>query len=374
MSLVSIYKNKDNIAKFFQHLNDTNDIENVDSKEYITKIISDCLIKQYEMMRKYLNINAINKRHFDKDLCGEKLLDAWYQHVFTHNYTALNDEYFEIFDAVNKLRKNRALLEIELHNTESITIAKEVAIEKTNDAINMSRLLIIEEIIDAFHFVLEYVILIEEAYRLTILVDKKDITVESLEYFFIDCSENNLFYTDMNEMLNKEASHIVSYILDQKNIDNFCNSCMDVSDAESLIFQNIRINRDLVRETNFKDWKKYEFRNHFTQMKFANMFMYTRNMFMGIQFMIQYLTENFSSMFGMIFPSNDKIFDTLEQYGIDEDDYCDIYFNNMYNIVYSVYLAKREENIRRQGAGDITKADPRYYSDGSGDIVGDSVK
>lgn len=381
MSLVSIYKNKELIRHFYE-INKYSIIDNktnlrikTNSQEYVTKVISDCLLYQYDMMRKYLNINAINKRFFDSNLKGDELLDAWYQHIFSHNYIALNDEYYEVYDALYKFAKNSKLLENECNN-EAITIAKEEALIKIKDKIFMSDLLITEEVIDAFHFILEYVIITEELYQLMLEVNREDITVNNLEYFFVDCSDDNKFYNAVKTMLDKEASHIASYILNNDYREMFEQSCVDINNKDMLVLFNTKINRAFVRETNFKDWKKYDFRQFYSQLKFANLFILTRNMFMGLIYMIHMLTNNFDSVRKML--NTELNYDCDTDYediyvSEDEDEEYNYFMNYIFSFLYAIYMSKREENIRRQGGGDKSKADPRYYSNGTGSVVGDKV-
>jgi hypothetical protein len=333
MSLVSIYKNKDKIKKYYDSIDTDSDI--LDLGEMV---FSDCILKQYEMMRKNLNKNMLDKRHFAPYLTGYSLVDALYQHIFMHNYTALNDEYGEIAEAMLKCVNNKD----DVNMTFSINKNE---IEDINNKYFMSRLLTVEETIDAFHFILEYIILIEELYHIIVCTDVNTLKVSDLDFIYTNCEDYNVFYNEVKEMLVKEATHISRDIL--SNIDSL-HKQEYYDNFESICYNNMFVNRNLIRLCNFKDWKEYNIKDFYTQTRFGNMFDCTRSMMRNLFEIIVSNLNNFSAVGEMIGVSTENT-------------------NQALKLLYSIYLAKRDENIRRQ------KEDPRYKIKATGNIVGDRV-
>lgn len=313
MSLVSIYSNKEIIAdkiKELQSLPFTSDWQ------LASYVISECMSKQYEMMRNNLNSNMLEKRMFDRYLGGSQLKDALYQHIYSHNHIALTDEIFEVKDAVIKYFNKL----------------------DTGSDTYMTELLILEEYIDTFHFILEYTALLEEHYLIS-LVDNNKFTVESLDYYYV---ENNRFSRQVNEMIKAEGSHIISYLYDTDQINfELCDN--------TLLNNMLALNREFVRLCNFKDWKTYP-EDFYSPAKFAELFKLNRDMYaLCINGVANYIDT-------MSFLLDQKpAFDSTS-------------IRDILSVMYGLYMAKREENIRRQNN------DPRYTGKTTGEIVGIEVK
>ncbi len=313
MSLVSIYTNKNIISDKIEELRNMNFDSTATLSSYV---MSKCLLGQYDMMRSVLNKNMLKKRHFDPELKGSELLNSLYQHIYSHNYIALQDEIYEIHDAVKKLNNK-------------LDVCTEEPL--------MELLLVIEEYIDAFHFILEYTALLEEHYMLS-LAAEESIIVENLNYYY---TEDNTFAKNVKEMLKNEGSHIISYLLD----DNLLLGNIDKTDADYLD-EMARVNRDFIRSCNFKDWKNYP-DDYYSKFKFGELFELNRKLYISV---ITGLSE-YINVIGYL---------------------IDINFNpnnlkDVMTVIYGLYMAKREENIRRQNN------DPRYTGKKEGEIVGIKV-
>ena len=313
MSLVSIYSNKDVIINKIKNLNE----QKFDSDlQLMSYVISECLLKQYEMMRKVLNPNMIKKRFFKQELRGNQLKNALYQHIYSHNHIALTDEIFEVKEAITKYNNK-------LNN---------------NQDTMMAELLILEEYIDTFHFILEYTALLEE-HNLITLISNKNFTVNTLNYYYVF---NNKFSNQVNEMLKYEGYHIISYLYDTDQLN------LELDD-EFILDNLLKLNREFIRECNFKDWKNYP-DDFYSPIKFGKLFKINRDMYSlcisGIGNYINTLSFLFNPE--MTFRCNS--------------------LKDVFSAIYGLYMAKREENIRRQNN------DPRYTGKDEGEIVGVEVK
>jgi hypothetical protein len=313
MSLVSIYSNKEIIAdkiKELQSLPFTSDWQ------LASYVISECMSKQYDMMRNNLNSNMIEKRLFDRYLGGSQLKDSLYQHIYSHNHIALTDEIFEVKDAVIKYFNK---------------------LDSGSDTF-MTELLILEEYIDTFHFILEYTALLEEHYLIS-LVDNNKFTADNLDYYYVG---HNRFSRQVNEMIKAEGSHIISYLYDTEQITTeLCDN--------TLLNNMLTLNREFIRQCNFKDWKNYP-EDFYSPAKFAELFKLNRDMYsLCINGVANYIDT-------MSFLLDQKpAFDSTS-------------IRDILSVMYGLYMAKREENIRRQNN------DPRYTGKTEGEIVGIEVK
>lgn len=340
MSLVSIYVNRERIKYFYDRESAIVSSSAIDSSSYMKHVIKQSMLDQYAMMRKNLNKNMILKRHFDNALCGNELIDAIYQHVISHNTLAAIDEIGEVNDAM--LKKN-----INYETVINSSAAKEEDIKKYK----MSKLLVIEEIIDYFHFWMEHVILLEELYQLIVATDSKDITVDNMPYLYTNCDEDNEFYNNIKDMLQAEAAHIVTYY--DNEVNNKPDTDYAIPDYRTLIQKALMENRKLIRNSNFKDWKQYNIKEFYSQNRFGQLFDITREMFATIMQMIKIYTSNFKEIKNLL------DIDTASSEDADKQ---------LFRLIRAIYMAKREENIRRQ------LNDPRYVLGGDGDIVGVEVK
>lgn len=313
MSLVSIVKNKDIIKEKLNY------ILNLD----VNVVLSECLEAQYEMMRENLNQKMIKKRYFNNDLQGKELLNALYQHIYSHNHIALTDEIFEALDA-NTIKNEKY---------------------SKGDDTELTELLVAEELIDMFHFILEYTILLEEHYIL-VLEYPENITVDRLSYYYVH--KKNSFWRGVLSMLYKESGHILHYINENIKTDNEADRApnSEHSSITDYLEKLLRNNRDFIRLCNFKDWKQYP-ENYYSPYVFAELFRINREMYV-----------NCVSALSFVFNFLVKYLNVDLQYSVE----------NLLKLMYAVYMAKREENIRRQNS------DPRYTGKSEGEVVGVEVK
>lgn len=350
MSLVSIVKNAAEIdaekKKLFEIL------KNCDNKEAIQYVIKSCLLKQYEMMRKYMNTNMINKRHFSRDLKGKDLIDALYQHIFSHNFIAFEDEVFEVFDAAKK--------------RESVSTNNPI---KAVEDYMLTEALVVEEVIDVFHFLLEYIILSEELNTIILDTDIDSLTVDDLDRLYVNCDADNTFYENVKLMIAFEASHLAADIFEVLNpctYDNF-DPEYEKYKKEHVNFDKLYIpieydknfidllkyNREFIRQTNFKDWKQYDIVKYYSTLQRTKLFDITRELTKSFFRLVISQCAEFACVHGY--------WDGLgnEKPG-----------NIIYTILElgSIYNAKRNENIRRQ------QSDPRYKLNNTGEIVGIEVR
>ena len=321
MSLLSIVANKNIIVDKIKEL----ESKKFDSVSNLASyVITECLKAQYSMMRNVLNKNMIAKRHFDSTVKGNELLDTLYQHIYSHNFVALTDEIFEVEDAIDTYK----------------------ASDKNTEKSKNAKLLVVEELIDTFHFILEYTALLEEHYQLILCENKEAITVDSLTYYM--CNENP-FSQRVNEMLDQEGTHIFSYLINSKYIDlNITDSNISLASP----YKMMKVNREFIRKTNFKDWKVYP-SDYYGVYKFSELFELNRQLY--------------ASFFQMI--QDKKWMEAIKELLVDTN--YDININSTvdtFKVVYGIYMAKNAENIRRQ------KEDPRYTGQTSGgNIVGVEV-
>lgn len=311
MSLVSIVRNKDIIKEKLNYI--------IGQSPGI--VFKECLEAQYDMMRENLNSNMIKKRYFNSNISGKELLNALYQHIYSHNHIALTDEIYETKDAL-------LLEEIKHWNSEDTELAE---------------LLTVEELIDTFHFILEYTILLEEHYLLT-LEEPSKITVDSLPFYYV-CK--NSFWQGVLSMLYKEAFHILQHVKDNVTIDEEIASRANFGEEYIRGFLNLMAsnNREFIRLCNFKDWKQYP-EDFYSPYLFGELFKINRDMYI-----------NCISALSLTFYSMVKFLDLDLEYSLD----------NVLYLMYAVYMAKREENVRRQNN------DPRYTGKNEGEVVGVNV-
>jgi len=321
MSMLSIIANKNILIEKIKELNDIN----FDSTSQLASyVINECLKAQYKMVRNVLQKNTLRKRHYSSDINTNDLLDSLYQHIYSHKFIALTDEIYEVKDAINIFK----------------------ASEENTEKYDNSALLVVEELIDTFHFILEYTATLEEHYQIT-LCNKENINFDSLEYYF---ANENDFSDRVFKMLESEGTHIFSYLVDNKLIDvKETNKFKTLADP----YKMLRINREIIRKTNFKDWKNYK-EDFYSVYKFGEMFELNRQLYASFFQMMQ--DERWLKAVKKLIQSTD------EKIEININSVKDVF-----KIVYGVYMGKLSENLRRQ------KEDPRYTGKQEGNIVGISV-
>ncbi len=321
MSLLSIVANKELIVKKIKEL-DNMQFESTSSLG--SYVITECLRSQYKMMRNVLNKNMLAKRNLNiSNPEIHELFDTLYQHIYMHNFTALTDEIYEVDDAIENYYK--AL----------------VGMPDKEKLLN-SELLICEEIIDMFHFILEYNALLEEHYQIVLLPQLKHFP---MDYLYIGDSE---FSNKVYEMINSEGSHVLSYLVDREYIDlENIESDSNLDEIHTIM----KLNRNFIRKCNFKDWKKYP-KDFYDTCKFTELFEINRTMYASCFQMLKIWMHSLEELVQSVDPTI-----TL----------TDTNMKDFFRILYGVYMAKNAENIRRQNN------DPRYTGQSDGEIVGVEV-
>jgi len=304
-------------------------------EEHIGGIVfSETLQKQYIMMRENLNLNSIRKRYFSNELKNRELLNAYYQHMYMHNHIAFEDEIFEASDAIDSLTNNFK-----------------------RDKIDLNKLLVLEELIDIYHFLLEYTCLLKEHFLMQVEClrqneNGKDFTVQDLENFLtldtnfgVEVNDNKKF--NIFNFLDFEGKHIARDIFSRQNINEFY-SYLSTIRPGLFLFELLRLNREYIRNCNFKDWKNYP-NDFYDIIKFTNLTNITRKMYYLFMRTFAYYADFIDVLY-----NNEYVFRSS----------C--YIDALY-VIYGVYMAKRSENIRRQ------HNDPRYTGKSEGSIVGIEV-
>ena len=262
MSLVSIYTNRDIVKKYLDDINNVTGLINEEENQLHGFVISSCAVKQYEMKRNYLNINMLKKRKLADNISGYELLDNLYQHIYMHNHIGMEDELYEVLDAYKKYEN--------------------LSLNTDDEKIMMTKLLILEEWIDAYHFITELTSTLKEHFMMTLQPDKIKSTKELLEYYF---TEENDFSDGVKYLVQAEGWHIAEEI--NSYIPSIFPQFIDIRTYEDKDFIESgkqamrtlqRLNREFIRETNFKDWKQYP-NNYFDPIKFANLSNINRDMY-----------------------------------------------------------------------------------------------
>lgn len=321
MSLLSIVENKKILVEKIKELEELN-FES--TSQLASHVINECLKTQYKAVRNVFQKDTIKKRHFSESIKPNELLDSFYQHLYSHKFIALTDEIYEVIDAMDTF----------------------LDAEKDSEKYFNASLLIVEELIDTFHFILEYTAELEEHYQIT-LCAKENINYNSMLYYFT--GENN-FSNNVFKMLESEGSHIFSYLIDNKYLDIVkINKYTHVANPYTML----KINREFVRKTNFKDWKNYK-ENFYDAYVFGELFELNRQLYACFFQLLQDKTW-LSSVYKLI-----KTEDKNIELNLDST-------KDIFKIIYGIYMSKMAENLRRQ------KEDPRYTGKNEGNIIGINV-
>lgn len=352
MSLVTVLLNKNKIEEKLK--NNINLYKDDDfNKLILDQLIRECLLMQYHLLSDHLAKNSLNKRNYKDDLSGNDLVFSYYTHHYKHNNIALNDECLETITAYEKYMKF----------TEDIRFFTK---EEFENKLDNKLFLILEEIIDMFHFILQYNIFLEEHMHLTLLDDdvKNSISQKSLSRYISNDTKYNYI---LNETLKIEAAHINTYLLNELNVLNigvdkskltdeaFINKCLDI----------FKINQDFVRTTAFKDWKNYE-NTYYTPAKFTELFNINRLMYKN---MMELLLIFINKHHDILVKRIEHLFN-VNNYFNEGTTYMTAYKYTEYKLflivafINAIYMSKNEENIRRQ------KEDPRYTGRKEGNILG----
>ena len=374
MSLVTIEKNRDSIIA---KLKEIEVLANENAPDLFNKyIMSQCCLKQHEWVRDNLLTKYVKDRHYADDYSGYSLVNNFFGFMYMHNYIAIMDEIYEAKDAQLKYKTNFELVQKEMKKG----LDNREAIESAKDKLNLAGKLVIEELIDVFHFLLQYTTLLQQHQLVTLELNQEHsvFRVEDLEYWLTNKGDNlgkfvsehieragkHIDLTDI-QYDNYSINSIYNYFSLNDGIYDFFNKFDDVLD------DLIELNRNFIRETNFKGWKEYP-DNFYSVVKFTNLQNYVLKMynvllncaipiysFVLADFMPIETFQNSKSFFADIYVDDVTAITTkYEIYDI----------NTIMKVVYAIYLAKRDENIRRQ------QEDSRYKLNNHGGAVGDEVK
>jgi hypothetical protein len=240
----------------------------------------------------------------------------FYQHQYLHNNAAVFDEYFELVDAYEKFNSN------------------------IKDRYK-SMLLVFEESIDILHFATEYCLLFLEH---SVLCDDTRQTT-----FPTDIFNNN----DFKELVISESD---------KMIEHWQFNNINLAKEEDIPF--LRMIRNIIRNTAWKDWRKYA-QNYYTTALFDQLFDKSFKLVYGCyEEIYKFAGANkdlFLTYLKEVFPSYD--FDDVSK------DYDYNIFINTFSMyfMYGCYVSKNWVNMQRQ------IEDPRYTGKDFGDIIGVEV-
>lgn len=374
MSLVTIEKNKEAIRA---KMNEIELMAKENAPDLFNKyIMSQCCLKQHEWIRDNLMSKFVKDRHYDDDFTGYQLVNNFFGFMYMHNYIATMDEIYEARDAQDKYKHNFDIVHNMLINGRNHTSE----FEEARNRLNLAGKLVIEELIDVFHFLLQYTTLLQQHQLIMLELGQEHgiFRVTDLEYWLTNKGENLGKF--VSEHIERAGRHIDLFEItyDDFSIDkiyDYFDHYDSVYDFykkfDKVLDELIELNRNFIRETNFKGWKEYP-DNYYSVVKFTNLQHYVLKMynvllncaipiysfiltdFMSIE------TYNNSKTYRTELFSDDKTYLTI--------DYEILDINTIMKTVYAVYLAKRDENIRRQ------KEDSRYKLSNTGNAVGDDVK
>lgn len=257
-------------------------------------LLFNCLQMQANLLRKYYNKKVIEEKlYLPKDEPIKKVINYYYKHVYIHNFLALHDELFEInnaFDVVSNYNKNADLL--------------------------------IEEIIDVFHFVLQYVVFIKENMVLYETM-QNNLTLDGFSKLIIDrensTEEEKKFFIDFNDSLKLESKAMET----ASKTNQYYVHEYDTSE-HSILFRMIKYNRDILRHLNWKHWKDYS-EDFYDILKFSYMLDLNRKIFNNLYSLLERTVTN-------------------KHYTAQKD------LNNMsvYELFFIFYVSKNIENAMRQ--------------------------
>lgn len=332
MSKVTLLDYKSMIDEKIKYIRNKINTENLQLEDFGGTVFSETLVAQYKMMRDYLNRNSLNKRFFSDDLENRELLNAYYSHMYMHNHIAFEDEVFEAIDAINSLNQ----------------------VNIPSDKFKLKKLLVLEELIDIYHFLLEYTCILKEHILMQVECikfneDAKDFTSLDLEKFLtIDDNFGLERYEDRQynvfDFIRLEGKHIASDVFSARSSKSTPASLLDIHYMSSWL-DLLRLNREFIRNCSFKDWKNYP-EDFYNAVRFAILTNITRKMYY---------------LFIQIFSYYNHYANVLYD---DEPVFTSYNYNDTLQLIYGIYMAKRFENIRRQ------EDDPRYTGRDSGKVVG----
>lgn len=335
MSKVTLLDYKSMIDEKIKYIRNKVNTENLQLEDLGGIVFSETLEAQYKMMRDYLNRNSLYKRFFSDDLENRELLNAYYSHMYMHNHIAFEDEVFEAIDAINGLNH----------------------VDESPEKFKLRKLLVLEELIDIYHFLLEYTCILKEHVLMHVECAKfnetaRDFTVDDLEKFLtIDDSFGLEHYEDRQynvyDFIRLEGRHIASDVFSYKFSKSTPVSLLGLHCVPSWL-NMLYLNREFVRNCNFKDWKNYP-ENFYNAIKFAELTNITRKMYY---------------LFMQIFSYYNHYANVLYD---DEPKFTSYNYVDSLQLIYGIYMAKRSENIRRQAD------DPRYTGRNNGKVVGIEV-
>lgn len=315
----NLVRNSSNSIKNFDTFESllTNDIYTKKHNDFFNfkKMLNNIFELQYNLIFTHYNENTVKKVYAGK-------IDAYYQHQYLHNNTAIYDEIFEFHDAIESLFS-----------------------DTNNDKKYKQFLLTIEELIDVLHFAVEYSCLFAEHKRVYMNISK-----------FPDCIYNDTEFK--KSVLDDISNSIDTHLLD----DNFY---YNIDNNKYTLTLLIKV-RNIIRDIAFKDWKKYD-NNYYSDKKMTDLFILSLQLICSIYIISNSIlkicpelaTEYLIEVFG-----NNNF---TEKFVKDNTLYNKFY--TVYNsyFVYGCYVAKNWVNMQRQ------IEDPRYTGKDFGKIIGIEV-
>jgi len=334
MSLITLLDTKDIVKDCITAI-----VENFDNKESIsfvkdpnilTKELINIYKLQYNLIFTYYNKSTAKKvghsSETNNTLGKNRVLEYYYQHQFLHNTSAIVDEVFEQYDALNSLACKKS----------------------DQDKTYREFLLFLEESIDIVHFAVEYGCLFAEH---AVMLDKdiKD---------FPKC-----IYEDIN--FKNEVIEQISRWTDGMNLEknvspNIASKLTDnYADHALYVMKNVR---KLIRNFAFKDWKIYP-EDYYTKEKLEDLFKLSQNVIASVYNIILYVSLSNADLFCRYV---EEVFGTHRDIIREQLNNPDNYIL-IYHLAYGCYVAKNYVNARRQ------IDDPRYTMKDFGTIIGVEV-
>jgi len=361
MSLVTILQNKENIINNIIERTKNNVKQslfvNQESNFRAQRALEDCLQLQYLLMIENLNENGFRRQEYSKDLQGKKLILKYYSHIYMHNYTAINDEFYEVLAALDKYEKSL----------------------KSNDPVKFEKAgaLIIEELIDVFHFLMEYQIFLEE-HKYFLNYDNVD-KLSQISFIY-NISTVDYIGPILKRKLLDSAVNTINRYNNIKNTDEdkskgeivFTSDPLVVIDfIKDSIYKMLKINQVFIRKTSFKDWKVYNPDTYYNDEKFEELNKIYQELALEYLNLMKNIAKfdilNLGSLKLLFYDFYVNIQEELGYLNKYRTPNPDISCDDLLVIIAGIYMDKNKENVRRQ------KEDPRYTGKETGNIVGEKV-
>jgi hypothetical protein len=270
MSEITIHKNLYYAVECFNNL-----ISNKDVKKLILLsdyyripvilhniVLNELLCMQHKLFKYHLADRYYNDLKLDVfKMSTNEVSDRWFTFLYETTLKASLDEIFEIQDAfdgynnvLNNYTWNEALDQIKKSDDDIYTndndyrLSKEII--RREPQYRKYKYLVVEEIIDLFHFFLQFITIVEEHKLSNIYLLEHDKITNTTFYDYIINPKNETFINETYTMLSLKSTHIKNdYFL-----DFYCSNCSDLSTRLLLL---VKYARDLMRKIKWKPWKNY---------------------------------------------------------------------------------------------------------------------